>query len=224
MSRYMRLLCVPPHARVPHKHCDEHQKCTIMKSEWQANIQPQTLTFFLPTSFHRCPVVWLAPLMWSVLPCSAAWGQPAGIRPCGGAASASDCPGRIRLWVRLQAFYCPMVHDSVGTSRGKRAVSEGGRFRIHVCHPWCAALRGLYCTSTRGGGAQYEVTSEVWGRCCFNTTTRSSSLKYVFFHLISWLETILIQLVFTFMLHLTTETHHHCKIITLSFLSLETVF
>lgn len=32
-------------------------------------------------------------------------------------------------------FIAQMVHDSAGTSRGKLSVSEGGRFRMHMCHP-----------------------------------------------------------------------------------------
>lgn len=109
------------------------------ESEWQPNILVQTLTFCLPTSF-QCFVVGLVSLMWSLLPSRAAWGQSAGIRLCGG---ASDCPGWIRLWVWLQAFYCSVVHDSKGMSQRKLSVSESGRFRIHMCHPWCSALQGL---------------------------------------------------------------------------------
>ena len=60
--------------------------------------------------------------------------QSAGIQFFGAAASASDCPARIRVWVRLLAFYFSMVHDSAVTFQQKLSVSEGGRFRIHVCH------------------------------------------------------------------------------------------
>lgn len=106
-----------------------------------------------------------------------AWGQSAGIQRCGDQSPASDCPGRISLWIWLQAFYCSMGHDSLGTSQWKLSVTEGGRFRIHVCHPWCPASTG----------ATHSIP---W--CCFYWRKTSVSLMSY-----SWHEFPLIKVKFT---------------------------
>ena len=108
--------------------------------------KPHILAFCLPTSF-QCPVVWLAPLMWSVLPCSAAWGQSAGIQLCGGAAPASDCPARIRPWVRLQGFLLPDGPWQRRNVQGK-ALCEWGRQVQCVPPVMCAAPWGRHSVST----------------------------------------------------------------------------
>lgn len=119
-----------------------HQKCTIMKSGWP----PSILTWLHVSPHHSCAVRW-APLMWSLLPCSA----------CGGAASASDCPrGRLRRWVWLQSFYCSMGHDSAGTSRGK-TFCEWGR-QVHappVMRSTVGGWRGWHTLNHRVWGEAY---------------------------------------------------------------------